>query len=124
MGHHVGDAFQFWLGRGSRIYQQEHFAKGDGAQVLHGPGREIGQCQQVQLVARIGNVVVLGEVPQGECADVEGELREVGHARAVDHTQRHAIHVDWLGGFQLTHHETHQIGGHLHGVAEVDRAFT
>ncbi len=58
-----------------RVDQQQALAERDAAEVLHRPGGEVGQGEQVDLVARVGDAVVLLEPAQRERADLEAERR-------------------------------------------------
>ena len=101
-----------------RIDQQRGVAEGDAAQVLHGAGGEVGDGHQVHLLARVGDVEVLGEEAQGEGADGQGEVGQLALARGEDDPQRHAVDVDRLGRLELADDEGHQVGRHLHGGRE------
>ena len=70
-----------WVDR-LAVEEQGGLAEGDAAQVLHGAEGEVGDGDQVELVARVGDAVPVGQEAQGERADLEGEGGEVGLARA------------------------------------------
>ena len=61
VGDDVGHPFELGPGRAGRIDQEGGIAEGDAAQVLHRPGGEVRNGDQVDLVARVGDVEVLGE---------------------------------------------------------------
>ena len=63
-----------WVDRSS-VEQQRGLAERDAAQVLHGPEREVGDGDQVELVAGVGDAVPVGQEAQRELADLEGERR-------------------------------------------------
>ena len=75
VGDDIGDQLALALGGRGRIDEQQVLAERDAAQVLHRAGGEVGQRQQVDLVARIGDAVVVLEPAQAERADVERERR-------------------------------------------------
>ena len=60
MRHDIGDALELGTGGFIGIDQQRGFTKGDGAQILHGAGGEIGDGDQIQLIAGIRDAVVAG----------------------------------------------------------------
>ena len=43
------------------VDEQQHLAERDAAEVLHRAEREVGHRDQVELVARVGDAVVVGE---------------------------------------------------------------
>jgi hypothetical protein len=65
VGHLVGDDVGHALDLGVRgrplVHQERRLAKGNGAHVLHGPRREVGNGEEVELVAGIRQAVVLLE---------------------------------------------------------------
>ena len=63
------DPFEFGARRGVFIGKQRGFAKGDGAEILHRTRSEIRYCDQVQLVAGIGDTVVIREPLERKGAD-------------------------------------------------------
>ena len=68
---------------GRRVDQQQRLAEGDAAEVLHRAEGEVGHGDEVELVARVGDAVVVGEEAQRERADLEGEGGEVALAGRV-----------------------------------------
>ncbi len=94
VGDDVGDELLLALRRRGRVDEQQVLAERDAAEVLHRPGGEVGQGEQVDLVARVGDAVVVLEPAQGEGADVEAEPGEVALAGDVDDAQRDAVDVD------------------------------
>ena len=120
VGDHVGDVgSSAWVVPG-RVDEQQDLAEGDAAEVLHGAEGEVGHGDQVELVARVGDAVVVGEVAQAEGADLERVAGEVALARRVHDAQRRAVDVDRLGGLEGPDDERHQVGRHHHGVGEAD----
>ena len=94
VGDDVGDELLLALRRRRRVDEQQALAERDAAEVLHRPGGEVGQGEQVDLVAGVGDAVVVLEPAQGERADVEAEAGEVALAGHVDDAQRDAVDVD------------------------------
>ena len=103
------------------VDEQQDLAEGDAAEVLHGAEGEVGDGDEVELVARVGDAVVVGEEAQAERADLEGEVGEVALAPRVHDPQRGAVDVDRLGDLERADDERHQVGRHRHGVGEADR---
>ena len=64
------------------VDEQRRVAEGDAAQVLHGAGGEVGDGDEVDLLARVGDVEVVGEEAQCERADLEGEVGQGASSRA------------------------------------------
>ena len=64
VGDDVGDHLEVVVRRQVRVDQERGLAEGDRAQVLHGAEREVGDGDQVELVARVGQAEVLAEEPQ------------------------------------------------------------
>ncbi len=63
-------------GGGFGIEEQVGFAVGDGAEVLHGAGFEVGQRDQVELLERIGNAEVVVVVVQHVLGNIDAVGRE------------------------------------------------
>ena len=105
-----------------RIEEQQYLAEGDATEVLHSAESEVGDGHEIQLLAGVGDVVILGEMAQGEGADLQCEFRQVALADRVHDAQRHAVHVHRLGGLERADDEGHEIGGHFHGVVEGHQA--
>ena len=68
---HVGDALELDSGRLAGVHEEGRLAEGDAAEVLHGAESEVGDRDQVELVAGVGEVEVLREEAQGVRRDVE-----------------------------------------------------
>src|SRR4029079_3121164 len=96
----VGDVHLFGEGAGGRVDEQQVLAEGDAPEVLHRPSREVGQSEQVDLVARIRDAVVALEPVEGEGADLRGERGEMALAGHVHDAQRYARRVDRLGDLE------------------------
>ncbi len=118
----VGDELALVLGARGRVDQQQALAEGDAAEVLHRAGCEVGQGDQVDLVARVRDAVVVLEPAQAERSDVEAEVGQVALAGHVDESQRDAVDVDRVGGLEPADDERHQVAAHHHRVGEADHA--
>jgi hypothetical protein len=121
VGDDIGDVLLLHLGGGGRIDEEQRLAERDAADVLHRAGREVGQGEQVDLPARVGDPVVVLEPLEGERADLEPEGGEVALARDVDDAQRHTADVDRFGGLEVTDHHRHEVRRHHDRVLEPDR---
>ena len=103
-----------------RVDEQQVLAERDAAEVLHRAGGEVGQGEQVDLVARVRDAVVVLEPAQAEGADVEAEPGEVALAGHVHDAQRDAVDVDRLGGLERADDEGDEVRAHHHRVGEAD----
>ena len=81
---------QLGLRRPFRVDEQQHLAERDAAEVLHRAEREVGDRDQVALVARVGDRVVAGQPLERERRALEREGRQMTLARRVDDAQRRA----------------------------------
>ena len=116
----VGDELALVLGAGGRIDQQQALAERDAPEVLHRAGREVGQGDQVDLRAGVGDAVVVLEPAQAERTHVEAEPGEVALAGDVDEPQRCAVDVDGVRGLEASDDECDQVAAHHHRVGEAD----
>ena len=101
------------------IDEQRGFAIGDGAEVFHGAGFEVGQADEVELLERIGNaevgVVVVKHV-LGDIYTVGGESDLVGRGAGADGDA-----VLLAGGaLKVADEEGHEIRGHLRRGEELE----
>ncbi len=119
---HVGHPLQLSPAGGCGIHQQQGLPEGHAAEVLHRPEGEVGHRHQVDLVAGVGDVVVLGKPAQRETGGLQRIAGEVSLAGPMDHPDRHAVDLGRLAGFEATHHESHQIGRHRHRRGEAGAA--
>ena len=119
---HVGHALELRPGRLVLVDEERRVAEGDAAQVLHGAGGEVRDGDEVHLLARVGDVEVVGEEAQRERADLEGELGQGLLPGRADHAEGHTVDVDGLGRLELADDEGHQVGRHLHRGGEADAA--
>ena len=120
VGDHVGDALELAVRGGALVHQQRRLAEGDRAEVLHRPGREVRDRQEIELVARVRQaVIVLEEAERGD-RDLVTEGGEPALARHAPDAHRRLAHQDGVGRLQLADDERHEVGGHLHRVRERD----
>ena len=103
------------------VDEEQRLAERDAAEVLHGAEGEVGDGDEVELVAGVGDAEVVGEVAQRERADLEREGGEVALAGRADDAQRRAVDVDRLGDLERADDERHQVGRHRHRVGEAHR---
>jgi hypothetical protein len=118
--HHVGHDLLLGLRGRHGVDEEAALPERDAAQVLHGPGREVGQCDQVDLVRWVGDPVVVLEPAQGEAPDLEPEAGQRLLARHVDEAHGDAADVDRIGRHERADDEGDQVGRHGHGVGEAD----
>ncbi len=107
-----GDFFLCADGCGLGIDQQRGLAVGDGAEVFHCAGFEVGQGDQVELLERIGNAevgVVVVQHVLGDIDAVRGESNLVGRGADAD---SHAI-LFACGALEVADQEGDEIGGHF-----------
>ena len=96
-------------------------AEGDGAQVLHGPRGEVGNGEEIDLVARIGQPVVALEEVEREGAARRG--RSGPDASCPARTTRAAASAPPSTGSVASSSPTTkatEVGRHADGVGEVD----
>src|SRR5262249_15377945 len=74
--------------------------------------REVGERDEVALLARVGDPVVIREERDRECADVEREAREMPASRHVCNAQRHAARVYRFRQLEWPHDPRHEIRRH------------
>ena len=118
MGHHVGHALQLGMSRGLLIHQKSGLPEGDGSQVLHGAGGEVGNGQQIELVAWIRTVVVFLIKVQRERTNVAAKGGQLALAGNAPNAQGCTAGTDRLGCFQSADHEGQQVSGHRDGVGK------
>ena len=104
-------------GGGFGIDQKVGFAEGDGAEVLHGAGLEVGNADEVEFLERKVNAEVVVVVVQGEFCDVEREGRERNLVGCGANAQVHAVLLA-AGALEVAHQEGDEIGGHFGSGAE------
>ncbi len=102
------------------IDEEQVLAERDAAEILHRSGGEVGKTDQVDLVGRVVDVVVLLEPPEAEGPDVETELRQSRLARDVDDAERDPVDVDRVGHLEAPDDERDQVRAHDHRVGESD----
>ncbi len=117
---HVGDALELAVrGRGF-VHEQRVLAEGDGAQVLHRARCEVGDGEEIDLVARVRQAVVAFEELERERSDREREPREVLLARHAPDPEWRPTDHDRVRRLQLADHEGHEVGRHPDAVGEGD----
>ena len=114
----LGDPLELDAGRVVGIGEQVDLAERDAAEVLHRAEGEVGDRDEVELVARVGLVEVVGEEPKRVGAGLERERGEVRLARGVDDAKRDAVDVDRLGGLERADDEGDDVGRHRDRVGE------
>ena len=128
--HNVSDKLLLVLGARFGVDEEQTLAECDAAEVLHRPGREIGERDKVHLLPGVSNSVVLLKPTKAECADIKTKSGQVTFAWHVDNAERGSVNIDCLGGFEPTDNERDQVGAHHHRVGKangsstsIDRAF-
>ena len=101
------------------IEQEARLAERHAAEVLHRAEREVGERDEIALLARIRDAVVVGEELDRERSDVERELGEVRLARNVRDAHGDAARVDRFGELERADHPRDEVGRHRDRVAEV-----
>ncbi len=120
VGHDVGDPLHLRMRRAVPVDQQRRLAERDGPEIFHGARGEIGDRQEIQLVAGVGDPIVVLEVAQRRRRDVLPEGGEVRFARHGPEPDRGAPDQGRRGGFDPSHDEGHEIGRHLDGVRKAE----
>ena len=92
--------------------QQVGFAIGDGAEVLHGAGLEVGQGDQVELLERVGNAEVGVVVVEHVLGDIDAVGREGDLVGSGADADGHAVLLAG-GALEVADQKGDQIGGHL-----------
>ncbi len=118
VGHDIGDQLLLVLCARCRVDEQQALAERDAAEVFHGAGSEVGEPGQVDLVAGVGDSVVLLEPAEAERTDVQTELGEVILARYVHDAHRRTIDVHRIAHFESADDEGDEVGAHDHRVGE------
>ena len=117
--NHVGNALELGPRRGFLVGQQRGLAKRDRAEIFHRARREIGNRDQVELVARILEAVIVGEIFERERANLPGPTGQRLFARNVNDPQRRA-RIDRCRRVELADDERDQVGGHRDRLLEDD----
>ena len=92
------------------VEEQPRLSEGDAAQVLHRAEGEVGERDEVALLAGIRDAVVVLEELDRERADVERELREMAAPGHVRDPHCHSARVDRLGHLERADDPRDQIG--------------
>ncbi len=120
MSDHVDRSLLLALARPLGIEEQEDLPEGDGAEVLHGTGGEIGNGEQVELVARIGNAEILLEMGEREHGRIHGEVDQMSLAGHVDDANGRGADVHRLARLERADHEGQEVGRQEHRRCEPD----
>ena len=115
---HIGHALEFRVSRGLPVNQEGVFTKRDRPQVLHGPGGEVRNGEQVQLVTRVRQAVIVLEKPERVGRDLQRESGEVAFPRYAPDPQRCAADLNRVRCLQVAHDEGDQVRGHADRVSE------
>ena len=121
VGDDVGDVLQLGLGGRRRVDEQDALAEGDAAEVLHGPGGEVGQrrrgrpCRPGRGCRSSPGTSAGRTAPTSRAKPVRCPLP--GH---VDEAQRDAVDVDRVGDLERPDDEGDEVGRHGHRVGEAD----
>ena len=109
-----------WV-RGGGVDQQQVLAERDAAEVLHRPGGEVGQRDQVDLVARDRGCRSSPGTSAGRRRRHRGRTRS-GLPCPATCTIRIgiAVDIDPVGRLERTDHERHEVRTHHHRVGEPD----
>src|SRR5579885_1834884 len=94
-------------------------AESNRAEILHGAGSEVGNRDQVELVAGVWKAVVIGEELERKGADPAGERRQIRFARHVNNPERRA-RIHGRRRFEFADDKGKQIGGHHDRFLEND----
>ncbi len=121
VGDHIRDTAQLLLAGLLGIDEERRLPEGDRPQVLHRSESEVGESDEVHLVSRVGNAVVVPEPAQEEGARFQGERGEVPSAGRMDDAKRRAVDVHGCGDLEGSHYYGHQVRGHGDGVVESHR---
>ena len=118
MGDDIDHQLAIGLSSAIGVHQQQVLSEGDAPQVLHRPGREIRQRDEVDLLPGVIDAVVLAEPPQAERRGLESEAGEMPLAGCVHHPHRCAVDIDRLGRLEWADHKGDEIRAHHHRVGE------
>ena len=118
--HDVGHRQELLLGGLGRLDEEQRLPVRDQPEVLHGPGTEVREGHEVDLLLRIRDPVVLGEEPERERARLDGEVHQVTLAGDVRHPQGNAVHVHRIGQLERTNHPRDEVRRRGDRVVEPD----
>ena len=118
MADHVQHPHLLRRGGGGLVDQQQRLAVGDAAQVLHSAEGEVRDRHHVHLAPRVRDAVVGSQVLEAEAARFQGVTRQMRLAFGRCDAERNPAGVHRFGGLEGADHESHQVGGHDHGVGE------
>ena len=117
---HPGDALELVAGRMSGVGEQRGLTEGRTSEVLHRTPGEVGDRDQVELVAWEGLAKVLGVVPERVRAGFESKRGQVRLSCGVNHAQRGSVHIHDVGGLERADDEGDQVGRHRDRVGELE----
>ena len=124
VSHLVGDGqgYLFLRVNGGRfgVDQQRGLTKGDGAEVFHGAGLEVGQGDQVELFERVRNAKVVVVVVQHVFGDIYAVRRERDFVGRGAGAYGHAVGFA-RGALEIADQEGHQVGGHFRRGGKFER---
>ena len=112
-------SLEFIVARRARVNEQFSLSEGHATEVLHGSSGEVRDRNEVEFVARVGNVEVVSEEGQCKGRNLHGPVNEVALAKGVDHPDRCASNVDWGAGLKGSNDKGNQIRRHLHRWGEM-----
>src|SRR5215510_16542888 len=98
------------------VDQKRRFPKRDRSQIFHGAGSEIRDRNQVQLVPRVGQVVVAAKERQREAADLARKVCQVELPGYGPDAKGSIADHDRLRTFELADDKREKIRGHLDAV--------
>ena len=119
---HIRDSSLLRMCGRALVQQQGCFTECDRAQIFHRPGSEVGDGDEVQFVARIGDAVVVGEKIErvhGDFLTERGQVLFAGHGPEAD---RGLPGHGGSCGVEFPDDESHEIRGHLHGFREAQHS--
>mmetsp|Transcript_91505 Transcript_91505/g.296184 ORF Transcript_91505/g.296184 Transcript_91505/m.296184 type:complete len:261 (-) Transcript_91505:323-1105(-) len=118
MGHHRGDAHALRHSRRGLVTEQIDLAVDDEPPILHGPCREVGRGQHVQLRERICDLEILRVEVQHPDGHVQRKAPALGLAGHGEHPHQDAILGDALDGIKSAHGQSQQVGRHHRRLQE------
>ncbi len=102
------------------IEKEPRLAERDAPEVLHRAEREVGERDEIALLAGVRDAVIVSEEFDREGADVEREAGEVAPPGHVRDPYGHSTRVDRLGDLQRADDPCDQIRRHRDRLAESD----
>ncbi len=115
-----GDAFELVAGRVGGVGEQRGLTECHASEVLHGTEGEVGDRDEVELVAWVRLVEVLGVVTQRVRAGFESKGGQMLLACGVDHAKGGSVHIHGVGDLERADDEGDQIRRHRDGFGEFE----